>query len=249
MVGLNTRCIAIAAAILLATACSGTVAAGPANTAVTPTDRAASTVTAPPSADQPAVATAAAVPQPLARKPGLGTPAPSTAVAATATPHVFVIVMENESLEPVLQQPYVARLAATYAVATNYHAVGSPSLPNYLALTSGSTWGIQDDGYRALPAGGIGQQLDAAGIAWRAYMEGLTARGCVGSPDPYAVKHNPFAYYGGACPKNVVPFGRSRISGFGPMRSQSSSASILRSVDVGLRRSSAWKCTSARAAK
>src|SRR5206468_284554 len=68
----------------------------------------------------------------------------------------------------------------------------------------GSTWGITDDGYSALPAGGLGAQLTAAGVSWRAYMEGLTSAGCMRSPYPYALKHNPFAYYGGSCPDNVV---------------------------------------------
>jgi hypothetical protein len=35
-------------------------------------------------------------------------------------------------------------------------------------------------------------------------MEGLTSAGCLRSPYPYALKHNPFAYYGGSCPQNVV---------------------------------------------
>jgi phosphatidylinositol-3-phosphatase len=131
------------------------------------------------------------------------TPAPSPSSSAH---HVFVIVMENTSLETALRAPSISSLAAKYQLATNYHAVSSPSLPNYLALTSGSTWGITDDGYHPLPAGGLGTQLTAAGVTWRAYMEGLTAAGCLRSPYPYALKHNPFAYYGGSCPENVVPF-------------------------------------------
>jgi phospholipase C len=129
---------------------------------------------------------------------------PSTASSATAQ-HVFVIVMENTSLATALGAPTISSLAAKYTLATNYHAVSSPSLPNYLALTSGSTWGITDNGYHALPAGGLGAQLTAAGVSWRAYMEGLTSAGCMRSPYPYALKHNPFAYYGGSCPENVVP--------------------------------------------
>jgi len=121
-----------------------------------------------------------------------------------APPHVFVIVMENMNLGAALRSPSIERLAAKYVLATNYHAVSSPSLPNYLAMTSGSTWGIADDAYHALPAGGLGAQLTAAGVTWRAYMEGLTSAGCLRSPYPYALKHNPFAYYGGACPENVV---------------------------------------------
>jgi phospholipase C len=112
--------------------------------------------------------------------------------------------MENASLETTLRAPSIQRLAAKYVLATDYHAVSSPSLPNYLAMTSGSTWGITDDAYHVLPAGGLGAQLTMAGVSWRAYMEGLTSAGCLRSPYPYALKHNPFAYYGGSCPENVV---------------------------------------------
>jgi phospholipase C len=118
---------------------------------------------------------------------------------------VFVIVMENHSYGRALSGSYTAGLAKQYGVATDYHAVGFPSLPNYLALTSGNTFGIADDGYHRLPSGGVGDQLTSAGILWRAYMEGMT-NGCYNSPYPYALKHNPFAYYGGACPSQVVNF-------------------------------------------
>ncbi len=113
--------------------------------------------------------------------------------------------MENRSYSQAISSAYVSSLAAQYAIATDYHGVSHPSLPNYLALTSGSTWGIADDGFHALPAGGLGAQLTNAGIDWRAYMEGMT-NGCFNSPYPYALKHNPFAYYGGACPSQVVNF-------------------------------------------
>jgi acid phosphatase len=118
--------------------------------------------------------------------------------------HVFVIVLENTSYQQALRQPYIASLASRYALATNYTSVANPSLPNYLALSSGSTWGIGDDAYHQLPAGGVGSQLTGAGISWKAYMEGFTGD-CFNSPYPYALKHNPFAYYGGACPANIVP--------------------------------------------
>jgi len=117
--------------------------------------------------------------------------------------HVFVIVLENTSYQQALRQPYIASLASRYALATNYTSVANPSLPNYLAMSSGSTWGIGDDAYHQLPAGGVGSQLTGAGISWKAYMEGFTGD-CFNSPYPYALKHNPFAYYGGACPANVV---------------------------------------------
>jgi hypothetical protein len=113
--------------------------------------------------------------------------------------------MENRSYSQAIAGGYTAQLAAQYGVATNYRGVSHPSLPNYLALTSGSTWDITDDGFHALPKGGIGAQATAAGIEWRAYMEGMS-NGCFRSGYPFALKHNPFAYYGSECPAQVVPF-------------------------------------------
>jgi hypothetical protein len=136
---------------------------------------------------------------------------PPAPAASTTTPtptpapkHVFVIVLENTSYQLALRQPYIASLARQYAVATNYRAIALPSLPNYLAMTSGSTWGVRDDAFHTLPATGLGNQLSGAGISWKAYMEGFTGD-CFGDAYPYALKHNPFAYYGGECPTNVVP--------------------------------------------
>jgi phospholipase C len=146
---------------------------------------------------------AACGPRAVAQTPAKPSPTPSPKAAATAS-HVFVIVMENRSYNQVINSPYIAQLAAKYGVATNYHSVSDPSLPNYLALTSGDTWGINDNEFHRLPAGGLGAQLSDAGIEWRAYMEGMSS-GCFDSPPPYALKHNPFAYYGGACPPQVVP--------------------------------------------
>jgi phospholipase C len=119
--------------------------------------------------------------------------------------HVFLIVMENHSAEEALGGSFTASLAAKYGVANNYHAVSHPSVPNYLALTSGSTWGVRDDGYYSLPQQDLGSQLTKANVTWRAYMEGLVDSDCLNSPLPYDPGHNPFAYYGGACPSNVVP--------------------------------------------
>lgn len=165
------------------------VACGAAPAAVAPPSPAASVVeraSLVPRSQPSAVATPAATPKPL--------------------PHVFVIVMENTGLARALRAAPIAALASRYAVATNYHAVARPSLPNYLAMTSGTTWGIADNGYHPLPSEDIGTQLTRAGVSWRAYMEGMTS-GCMSSPYPYALKHNPFAYYGGACPENVVDLG------------------------------------------
>ena len=118
-----------------------------------------------PAANRPSTIPSSEAPSPQASDKGTRAASPNV-----ANPHVFVIVMENTSLATALTAPSIMSLAAKYGLATNYHAVSSPSLPNYLALTSGSTWGITDDAYHVLPAGGIGAQLTAAGVSWRAYM-------------------------------------------------------------------------------
>jgi hypothetical protein len=135
------------------------------------------------------------------------TSSPPASQASQASQHraVFVIVMENHSADEALAGSYTASLAAQYGVAQNYHAISHPSVPNYLALTSGNTWGITDDSYKSLPKSDLGSQLTTAGVSWRAYMEGLTDAGCIDSPVPYDPGHNPFAFYGGQCPSNVVP--------------------------------------------
>src|SRR5215472_2571832 len=115
------------------------------------------------------------------------------APAETSRPHVFVVVMENRSAEQALDGQFISSLASRYGRAENYHAVAHPSVPNYLALTSGSTWGVTDDSYHALPRQDLGTELTRAGVSWRAYMEGLTSAGCINSPLPYDPGHNPFA--------------------------------------------------------
>jgi acid phosphatase len=173
--------------------------------------------------------------QPLA---SAGTATPSPTPAPT---HVFVIVLENTPSQLALRQPYIASLASQYAVATNYSDLGNPSLPNYLAMTSGSTWGISDDGYHKLPATGLGYQLSNAGVSWKAYMEGFTGD-CFDSAYPYALKHNPFAYYGGDCPANVVPITElaSDLNGATPRLSWITPGMCNDGHDCGVARADRW---------
>lgn len=178
-------------------------------------------------------------------------------VGVSAPRHVFLIVMENKSAGEALSGAFTASLAAQYAVADNYHAVSHPSVPNYLALTSGSTWGLSDDSYHVLPKQDLGSQLTNAGVSWRAYMEGLGDGGCLHSPLPYDPGHNPFAFYGGACPANVVPLtmlaadlagDTPRFSWIGPDRCHDTHDCPVTSGDQWLRQtvgeitsSAAWK--------
>ncbi|MBV9310052.1 MAG: hypothetical protein JOZ73_04430 [Solirubrobacterales bacterium] len=58
-------------------------------------------------------------------------------------------MMENHGFHQVVgnraDAPYITKLAKQYGVATNYHGVTHPSLPEYLAAISGSFQGIWDD--------------------------------------------------------------------------------------------------------
>ena len=129
------------------------------------------------------------------------TPAPpATATNAGGLPHfdhVLLVVMENLDFRGAMAEPTIAQMARTYASATNYHAVAHPSLPNYLALASGSTWGVTSDCtacYQNQP--NLATQLAAAGTTWGAYMEGLSsACDLEATAGEYAGKHDPFRYF------------------------------------------------------
>lgn len=132
--------------------------------------------------------------------------------------HVVVIVMENKDCTDIAgnaSAPYVNGLAARYATATRWFAITHPSLPNYLALIGGSTFGIHSNctGCDGIRAPNLTDQLETAGISWKAYMEGLPSS-CYRDKDAgrYAKKHNPFVYFASVtddparCGK-VVPLG------------------------------------------
>jgi hypothetical protein len=64
--------------------------------------------------------------------------------------HAFVIMMENTSYSGLLEPAnhntgFIQSLAHTYGLATNYYGVTHPSMPNYVAATSGSNWGSNSD--------------------------------------------------------------------------------------------------------
>jgi hypothetical protein len=127
-------------------------------------------------------------------------PSPVARPAAGQPPHIAVIVMENHEYGDIIgssSAPYINSLARRYALATGANAITHPSLPNYLALTGGSTFGIDSDCTECkVSATSIVDQLERARLSWRAYMEDLPAPCFEGaSAGEYAKKHDPFAYY------------------------------------------------------
>jgi phosphatidylinositol-3-phosphatase len=134
---------------------------------------------------------------------------------------VAVLVLENRSYDEVIgnpQAPYLNALARRYALATDYYAIGHPSLPNYIALIGGSTYEIRSDCNGCdVEARSLVGELDAAGLSWKAYFEDLTSNRRPGARTAaYTPHYNPFVYYEGI---RSSALGRSRVVDFDELRS------------------------------
>ncbi len=179
------------------TVASATLTVGPTATpSGTPTPAATATATAP------------ATPAPTATAAPTATPAPTTTASTGAIPafnHVYWIVMENHEYSSIVgssSAPYINSLISSYGLATNYDAVSHPSEPNYLALFSGSTQGVTDDGTYNFSGANLADRLEAAGKTWHLYEQdypggcftgssysgGVDLLGLAGS---YVRKHDP----------------------------------------------------------
>lgn len=161
-----------------------------------------------------------------------------TATGVPAFGRVFVIVLDDQPLSAIkgsASAPYLNQLMAAYAYGTNYTTDDHPSLPNYLDLTSGNPQATAcdcqpgaADTCTALNCSTIvgsctchaavshlGDELDAAGIAWREYAESMGAP-CnplgVDGGTLFAASHVPFLYYddvfmnAGRCQQRVRDF-------------------------------------------
>ena len=109
--------------------------------------------------------------------------------------------MENKPASAVIgsaDAPYQTSLVRECATADAVSVVGFPSLPNYLAATGGSTFGIHDDAAPAdhpISADNLFRQVRAAGGTAKSYQEDMPVTCGLESSGKYAVKHNPAAYY------------------------------------------------------
>src|SRR4051794_24278539 len=131
---------------------------------------------------------------------GRGSSAPLNAARPVLLNRVAVLVLENRSAGQVIgnpSAPYLNGLARRGALATHYYAITHPSLPNYLALTTGGHTRVNHDCTHCRnSARSLASQREAAGISWRAHFEdkgsGLATR--VVPRSPYNPHYNPFAY-------------------------------------------------------
>jgi acid phosphatase len=197
------------------TATIATFAAAPGTSPTpTPSPTGSATATATPTSTPTSTPSPTTTPSPTPT----ATPTPTPTITPTpGTPHVMVIMEENRGYGATLgscgDDPYLCGLASQYASYTNWDAIAHPSLPNYLALDSGSTQGCGAD---ACPGGytgtDLGGQLSTAGIPWAAYMESMPSPCYTGGEvGLYKRSHNPFVYFNdvvnsGTCSDNVVPY-------------------------------------------
>lgn len=179
-------------------------------TSTAPASSSAATSSAPPSTSQP---------------PTSAPPTSSSPPASSAPPpqpsgghKVLVIIGENHSdQEALAHMPHLAGWAKSYGQATNYSAITHPSLPNYLAIWGGSTFGVSSDcgvgSSGCTPSGPsvFGQTL-AAGKTATAYQESMGSPCQTSGSGGYAPRHGPWAYWQdsterAACRQNDIASG------------------------------------------
>jgi hypothetical protein len=114
---------------------------------------------------------------------------------------VVLIVMENHSYQQIVGNRSARylndRFIPSGKLYTNYWAITHPSLPNYLAMTSGTTSGCRTDTCRVdrFTTNNVFHQITSAGMHWRAYQEGMPSNCTLRDSGRYLVRHNPPPYY------------------------------------------------------
>jgi acid phosphatase len=139
-------------------------------------------------------------------------PSPTSRPPRPRVDKLLVFVVENHSLDQMRgQMPYTRALAERYGYASDYVAITHPSLPNYLAIAGGSTFGVQDDdapsGHQLRGSSAFGEAAHSGATA-RVYAEAMGSPCQLESAGRYAVKHNPWAYFvdeRAACRRGDLP--------------------------------------------
>jgi len=112
--------------------------------------------------------------------------------------HIVIVIAENHAYSQIIgnpDAPYINALAAKGMLLTQSYGVTHPSQPNYIALFSGDTQGIDSN---ACPYDLSGDNLASAllgrGFSFMSYAESMPAagyKGCIRGA--YVRKHNPVA--------------------------------------------------------
>jgi chitodextrinase len=129
--------------------------------------------------------------------------------------HIVLILLENSSYTSVIGNPQMTHLnalAQQNTLLSNYFAVRHPSLPNYIALMSGSTQNITKDCKDCfINQPNLADRIEASGRTWKSYLESMPSPCFIGDSNPYAQKHNPLLYFdsirldAARCNRSIVP--------------------------------------------
>ena len=125
-----------------------------------------------------------------------GFAAPAEAQSLPRPDHIVIVMEENKSFAQIIGNPaapYINALSKRGALFTQSHGVTHPSQPNYLALFSGSTLGINSN---VCPLEFSGDNLASAlrekGLSFTSYAESMPQAGFDGCTyGAYMRKHNP----------------------------------------------------------
>jgi hypothetical protein len=129
--------------------------------------------------------------------------------------HIIWVWMENHSYSTIIgapQAPYINGLASRCGLATNYHNISHPSLPNYMAGTSGLTVSaVQKFASDCSPSATCSTpapSIFGQGETWKSYEESMPTNCAKADNGEYAVRHNPAVYYTklAGCATNDVPY-------------------------------------------
>lgn len=147
---------------------------------------------------------------------------PVGAVGADAsgprTDKLLVVVLENHAERNALaSMPALAGMARAYGYTTDYRAARHPSLPNYLAIAGGSTFGVTDDAgpsAHSITGPSVFDAALARGRTAKTYAESMPAACSPTTTNVYAGRHNPWVYFSDPasranCRRLDVPAGTS----------------------------------------
>lgn len=149
-----------------------------------------------------------------------------TLKTAPTIKHVVIIMEENNSYSSIYKSasaPYINSVIGSCGLATAYHNVTHPSLPNYLALTyGGSLSQLQPFIFDCTPSpscqlgpttNNVFNELTGHG-GWKGYDESMPTACDKSDVGNYAPRHNPAVYYTDlkTCSANDVPLGTTAKS-------------------------------------
>jgi phosphatidylinositol-3-phosphatase len=129
--------------------------------------------------------------------------------------HVIWIWFENHSYSDIVgstSAPYFNQVASECGVATNYHNLSHPSLPNYVGAPSGldvsSLKAFKSDCNPSKKCSSSGPSIFGQGETWKAYEESMPSNCAPSNSGEYAVRHNPPPYFTAltTCSTNDVPY-------------------------------------------